>query len=230
MTYMCRCLSTKGACMYKYGLAIVLLASTAMSANAALIASFSQNPSVTPTVTATDDATTTTITVNSASASITSGAGAILGNALFSLSATSIDAAVTLATAVIQHYSGSFCFTSAAGCGGTNFLSGTFSDAAFGGLGGPGLNVNVNNPPDTLVLTSSVLNASQLVAPSTFGLTFANLTPNLAIDGTTIAAFTADFAGTVSAGAIPASEPGGLALMGVGLLGLTFVARRRGII
>lgn len=213
--------------MRKYGLAAILLASTCVAANATLIASFSQNPSVTPTVTATDNGTTTHIGITNASTSITSGAGGILGNAIFDFNATSIDPATTLLTAVIQHYSGSFCFTSAAGCGGTNFLSGTFSDAAFGGLGGPGLVVNVNNPPDTLALTSSVLPASQLVAPSTFGLTFANVTPNLSIDGTTIAAFTADFSGTVSAGAVPASEPASLALMGVGLLGMTFIAKRR---
>ena len=87
--------------------------------------------------------------------------------------------------------------------------------------------VNVNNPPDTLTLTSSVLPAADLLPPSTFGLTFANLTPVLHIDGATIAAFTADFSGTVSANTVEAYEPRSLALMGVGLLGLTFIAKRR---
>jgi hypothetical protein len=196
-------------------------------ANASLIASFSQNPSPTPTVTATDNGTVTNINVTNASTVISAGAGGILGTSLFSLAATSIDAATTLATAVIQHYAGSFCFTSGAGCSGTNFLSGTFSDAAFGGIGGPGLNVNVNNPPDILNLTSSVLSANQLAAPNTFGLTFANLTPVLGIDGATIAAFTADFSGTVSSSSVAASEPTTLALMGVGLLGLTVLAKKR---
>jgi hypothetical protein len=209
-----------------------LLAATALlgfslpvAANAALIASFSQNPSGTPTVVTTDNGTVTNIDITNISTAVT--AGEIVGNTDFSFHATSIDPAATLGSAVIQHYSGSFCFTSANNCGGTNFLSGVFSDAAFGALGGPGLVVNVNNPPDTLTLTSSTLTASDLAAPNTFGLTFANLAPVLALNGTTIAAFTADFSGTVSSSTVAASEPGGLALMGVGLLGLTFLAKRR---
>lgn len=211
----------------------LLLAATAITAlavavpaNATLVASFSQNQSPTPTITATDNGVTTNITATSASTQITAGNGGILGTALFSLNATSVSAATTVLTQVVQLFSGSFCFTSALSCGGTNFLSGTFTDAAFGGLGGPGLTVNVNNPPDTLDLTSDIIAASDLVAPSTFGLTFANLTPGLHIDGATIGAFTADFSGTVSA-STAAPEPASLALMGVGLLGLGMVAKRK---
>jgi hypothetical protein len=211
--------------MTKIALTLAMLLGSTALANATLVAAFSQNPSATPTVTATDNGTTTDITVSSASTAITSGE-VPLGNAFFSLTAASVDAATTLLSAVIQHYNGSFCFTTAAGCGGTNLLSGTFTDAAFGALGGPGLAVNVNNPPDTLVLTSSVLPPSDLVPPSTFGLTFANLIPGLSIDGSTIAAFTADFSGTVSASS-PVAEPASLAILGIGLLGLAFVTRRK---
>ena len=203
----------------------MLLALVASGANATLIATFSQNPHVGPTVNATDDGTTTNISILDISTAVTSGISGLIGNAIFDFNATSVDAAATLGSAVIQHYSGSFCFTSANGCGGTNFLSGTFTDAAFGALGGPGLTVNVNNPPDTLVLTSSVIASSELQAPSTFGLTFANLTPNLHIDGTTIGAFTADFAGTVSASSVP--EPFSLGLLGIGLFGLGMVRYKR---
>jgi hypothetical protein len=103
-----------------------------------------------------------------------------------------------------------------------------FTDAAFGGLGGPGLAVNVNNPPDTLTLTSDILSASDLAAPNAFTLGFTNLMPGLAILGSTIAPFDASLAGTVSASAAVVPEPAALALMGVGLLGLAMVKRSRG--
>lgn len=199
----------------------------APAANASLIASFSQDQSAgSPTITATDNGTTTHIVASNVSTDITAGNGGILGTSLFSLDATSVSAATTVATQVIQLYSGTFCFASGAGCTGTHFLTGTFSDAAFGGIGGPGLTVNVNNPPDTLTLASDVIAAGLLAPPSTFGLTFANLTPGLHIDGATIGAFTADFSGTVSSN-VAAPEPASLALFGVGLLGLGFVANRR---
>lgn len=197
-------------------------------ANAALIASFSQQ-SAGSTVVATDNGTQTNITVTNALATVSSFNGGTLGTATFNLNATSNDAAQQVGGAVIQHYDGGFCFTSAAGCTGTNYLSGVFSDAAFGALGGPGLVVNVNNPPDTLVLTSDVIDAANLAAPNSFSLSFADLSPLLHINGTTIAAFTAGFAGTVSASTadVPVPEPMTLGLFGLGLLGLGVVRSRK---
>ena len=195
----------------------------APAANAALITSLAQE-SGTNTVTATDDTVTTTISIASGTL-VTLGGGIFnVAGASFQLSATSIDTAIDIGGEIIQHYSGSFCVSSVAGCGG-NFLSGTFTDAAFGATGGPGLTVQVSNPPEQLVLTSNVVPASDLLPPSSFNLTFVNLSTPLTIDGGTIGAFDASFTGDVSASAAP--EPASLGLLGVGLLGLGMVTAKR---
>jgi hypothetical protein len=207
-------------------LAAVAIVGLMSSAHADLIASFSQNPSLTPTVTATDNGTTTNIVVTDASTSITTGLSGVIPAAIFDLNATSVSAATQLGTQIIQLYSGTFCFTSLNGCTGTNYISGVFTDATFGAAGGPGLTLNVNNPPDTLTLTSDVVSPSRLLAPSSFNLDFADLLPLLHIDGTTIGAFTANFAGNISASSVATPEPLSLAVLGVGMLGLSFVRRR----
>lgn len=181
---------------------------------------------VTGTPNGTDTA--TTIDATSTGVNITQIFGGLPGAADFSLNATSVDAVATVGAALLQHYNGTFCVTSAAGCGGINFLSGTFHDAAFGINGGTQLSVNVANPPDTLTLTSSVIAASNLVPPSSFTLSFSNVTPGLSTVGTTFAPFSASFSGVASANAkVPVPEVSSIAILGVGLLGLGLAYRRR---
>ena len=212
----------------------LLLAATALSlmtasASATQIISFGQT-SGSNTITATDDGTVTNINTNGTGAAILIDQlfGVVTPPAIaafMTLNATSIDAATLVGgLAVLQHYSGSFCISTGAGCTGTNELSGTFSDAAFGLNGGTQLSVNVANPPDTLVLSSSVIPAADLVAPSSFTLSMSNL-PALSIDGNTIAAFTSSFSGVANATTV--SEPGSLALMGIGLLGMGMISYRK---
>jgi MYXO-CTERM domain-containing protein len=202
-----------------------LLALATVPANATLLTGFSQE-SLNNTVVATDNGTVTNISV-AAGTLVTLGGGLFnVAGASFELSATSIDAAVNISGEIVQHYSGSFCVSSVSGCGG-NFLSGTFTDAAFGAAGGPGLTVQVSNPPESLVLTSNVIPAGELLPPSSFNLTFVNFSAPLAIDGSTIGAFDASFTGDVSSNAVAASEPASLGILGLGLLGIGMVAHRR---
>jgi hypothetical protein len=180
------------------------------------------------TITATDNGTTTTISGSNILANITQifGGSAVSG-VFFNLAASSIDAAITVGNAIIQHFNGSFCVSSLAGCGGTDFLSGQFTDAAFGANGGPGLVINTNNPPDQLTLKSDVIPASELGAPNALNFIFANLTPVLHLDGSTIGAFTSSIGADASASTVTVPEPGALAVLGIGLLGIGIAKRVR---
>jgi hypothetical protein len=210
--------------MRKLLLTTALAIALPAAANATLLTAFAQESSAN-TVTATDSAGVTTISYTNA---LTTLGGGILGaipGAVMTLTATSIDAAISVAGNVIQHYSGSFCISAAAGCTG-NFLSGVFTDAAFGALGGPGLTVNVNNPPESLTLASNVIPANELVPPNSFNLAFVSLSNPLAIVGGSIGSFTAAYSGDISASASAVPEPAGIAILGIGLLGLTMLRRK----
>jgi len=209
-------------------LATVLSLAFAAPAGAAQIAAFGQT-SGSNTFTATVDATdtVTTFTVDNASTDVTQLFGnSPMAGVFFNLSASSIDAVSGVGSALLQHYSGTFCISSAANCGGVDILSGTFTDAAFGAAGGTGLVVNVSSPPDTLVLSSSILPASDLIAPTSFNLALSNLTPALASIGSTIAPFDASFAGTASSAVAAVPEPATMGILALGVLALATLRRR----
>jgi hypothetical protein len=166
-------------------LATVAVLGLSVSANATQIIAFGQvSDTNTLTAVANGAGTATTLSTDSA-ISITQLFGNAPTTGFLDLNATSIDAAQGIGPALLQHYSGTFAITSLAGGAGTNFLSGTFSDAAFGLATGEQLSINVANPPDTLSLTSSVIAAADLAAPNTFTLSLSNLAPALALDNAT---------------------------------------------
>jgi hypothetical protein len=170
-------------------------------------------------------ASTTALSVNNVNVTISG----LFGNpgitsGFMTLSATNTDTATNVSGFAIQHYNGSFSITNGAA---VNYLSGTFTDAAFGALGGDGLTVNVTNPPESLTFTSSVIPAADLVPPTAFDLSMSAVNPPLTIANGTISAFAASFTGDASANVQAPSipEPASMLVLLGGLLSLGLVRR-----
>ncbi len=196
----------------------------APAANAVVILTFGQTGDSPISATVNAAQTQTTITAINAPITITQidAANAVPTSAFFDLNIHSTDAAAGIGAGLSQHYAGSFSITSAINGGGTNYLSSAFTDIALGV--GSGAVIVAGSPPDTINFTSGVIH--DLSPPSAIALSFAGVTPVIHETGTTIGAFTSSVSGTFSASAaVP--EPTGLAILGVGLLGLGFVARHK---
>jgi hypothetical protein len=135
-------------------------------------------------------------------------------DAFFNLSAASVsDATMDGSGQITQDFSGSFWITSSAGGGGTNYLSGTFSDAVFGS--GTGLVMTASGPLGVPTLTSGVITSlDQMRAMS---LSFTNVDPPafLTVEQT-LGAFTSSVSGNFSG--VP--EPGSLVLLVFGFSGV----------
>jgi hypothetical protein len=209
------------------------------AANATTILTFGQSATAN-TVTGTSNATGTHVSGTDIAVTITQIDAPLVTpiNAFLDFSANSTSGATT-GLAVVQHFIGTFSVNGLANNTGTNYLQGSFSDGIFGIRGLTGLTLTADG-----IFTSAVI--TDLSPPRDFSLSFTNVTPAVGTNGAqasnsancapfttlacndtgqTIQSFTASVSGNASAAAAP--EPASLALLGVGLLGLGFVANRK---
>jgi len=200
----------------------------AVSAGATTILTFGQTGGGSP-ITATNSAGTTTISAINVPITVTQiDAGVVTPlSAFFNLTEHSVSPATAVSGNIVQSFSGSFSITSLAGGGGTNFLSGTFTDFVFGALGGASLTLSASEPPGTVSFTSGVISASGLNLARAISLSFANVTPAVNITGASLGSFTSSVSGTFSANVPPVPEPSALVFASSALLLFSLRMRKR---
>lgn len=195
------------------------------SAQAVPILSFGQMGQVN-TITGTRVGNTTSLNANNVAITV-SQIDAAMGtpfNAFLTFDFDNTGAAMAVGPNIAQNFSGDFCITSLANCGGVNFLSGDLIDVAFGA--NAAFTLSASTPPlANVAFTSDVI--TNLDPNRAASLSFANVTPLLAIVNGTIDSFTSSVSGTFSADVGVVSEPETFALLMMGLVAVGLAKRRR---
>ena len=159
-----------------YAATAITALALAVPANATLVLTFGQNGSGNTITGTASGGTSTTISATDVSVDVTQ----ILGGSpstpdFLTLNAVSDGAAFPVGLGVGQHFDGTFSIRTATGGGGTNLLSGAFTDLLLGT--GPAATITVGAPPDLAAFTRDVIALGQLGPPVAVAFSFANVTP-----------------------------------------------------
>jgi hypothetical protein len=180
------------------------------SANTVTALNDGASPNAVTTIAATDVA----ITIAGNNLGLSVGTQAYLTFAVASTGSLSVLSSGDLA----QPFGGTFSIRSAVAGGGTNFLSGAFSDSVFGD--GASLTLQASEPWDSVSFTSDIPGAP-IAGPRGISWSFTNLVPLASQANNSLASFSASIAGNFT-GTVP--EPGTLGSFAV--LSTAGLARR----
>jgi hypothetical protein len=140
--------------------------------------------------------------------------------AIFNMALDSTGSASLIGSILFQEFGGTFSIMS----GATTYLAGTVSNLLIGTNGSP--DAALIGGPTNVSFTSDVMDVASM---SNYGMTLAlaDITPNLAMCGSTICGFTASVSGDFSATVPATPEASTWAMMILGVLGMGFLAYRK---